>query len=321
MLTAGIHTASAQEMLIKLSLDRDSILVGDQVDMTLDVAYDKAIQFSFPALGDTLMPGIEILKTSKIDTLRSKKNENLINVQRKYTITSFDGGIAYVLPQISFALGHGEVVDTFTSNQLTLKVAFPPMDSTFVLNDIKPPVKYPVTFLEALPYVGGGLLLIALIAFLIYYIDQRRKNQPVFFKPKPKEPAHIIALRDLDKLKHDQLWQHGKVKDFYTRISEIIRVYIEDRYQIQAMEQTSDEILRSFYEAKVCDKALVDKLREVFYVSDLAKFAKYTPQPDENETSLTNIYSFVERTKLEVSNVAPQSETESSTTTDSEQHV
>ncbi len=315
------NAATAQDMLIKLSLDRDSILVGDQVDMTLNVAYNKAIQFNFPTLGDTLMPGVEIVKTSKIDTLRSKKNEELINVQRKYTLTSFDGGIAYMLPQITFTLQRGETVDTFTSNQLQLKVAFPPMDSTFTPNDIKPPVHYPITFGEVLPYVGGGLLLVALVAFIIYYIEQRRKNQPVFFKPKPKEPAHITALRDLDKLKQEQLWQHGKVKEFYTRISEIIRVYIEDRYNIQAMEQTSDEILRTFDETECCDKALVNKLREVFFVSDLAKFAKYAPQSDENEMSLNNIYLFVEKTKLEASNLAPQDEATTSTATDSEKNV
>ncbi len=318
----GAHTAPAQDILIKLSLDRDSILVGDQVDMTLDVSYNKAIQFSFPALGDTLMPGVEILRSSKIDTLKGKKNDDLVNVQRRYTLTSFDGGIAYSLPQISFTLNRGAVADTFTSNRLTLKVAFPPMDSTFTPNDIKPPVQYPITFMEVLPYVGAGLLLLALVAFLIYYIDRRRKNKPVFFKPKPKEPAHVVALRELDKVKKEQLWQHGKVKDFYTRLSEIIRTYIEDRYSIQAMEQTSDDILRSFDDAKCCDKALVDKLREMFYISDLAKFAKYTPQPDENEMSLANVYLFVERTKQELSSVAPDSApAAASAATDSEENV
>jgi hypothetical protein len=308
-------------MLIKLSLDRDSILVGDQVDMTLNVAYSKAIQFSFPTLGDTLMPGVEIVKTSKIDTLRSKKNEELINVQRRYTLTSFDGGILYTLPQVTFTLNRGEAVDTFTSNRLQLKVAFPPMDSAFTPNDIKPPVHYPITIGEVMPYVGGGLLLVALVAFLIYYIDQRRKNQPVFFKSKPKEPAHVTALRDLDKLKQEQLWQSGKVKEFYTRISEIIRVYIEERYSIQAMEQTSDEILRAFDEAECCEKSLVNKLREVFFVSDLAKFAKYAPQPDENEMSLNNIYLFVEKTKMEAGSTAPQDEAAASTATDLEKNV
>jgi hypothetical protein len=297
----GAKSAPAQDddILIKLSLDRDSILVGDQVDMTLQVSYSKSIQFAFPTLGDTLMPGIEIVKTSKVDTLRSKKEEDRVNVQRKYTLTSFDGNIIYTLPKIVLSLNRGVAVDTFTSNELTLKVAFPPMDSTFTPNDIKPPVHYPVTIAEAAPYIGGGLLLLALIALAVYYISRRDANRPLFFKPKPKEPAHIIAFRALDKLKGEQLWQHGRVKEFHTRISEIIRMYIEDRYDVQAMEQTSEEILRDFELKNICPKDYLDLLREVFYTSDLVKFAKLVPPPDENESCFQLTQQFVEKTKQE----------------------
>ncbi|MDR1415928.1 MAG: hypothetical protein LBJ57_00750 [Prevotellaceae bacterium] len=296
----GAKSAPAQDdILIKLSLDRDSVLVGDQVDLTLQVSYSKSILFSFPVLGDTLMPGIEIVKTSKVDTLRSKKEEDRVSVQRKYTLTSFDGGIVYTLPKIMLSLNRGVAVDTFTSNELTLKVAFPPMDSTFTPNDIKPPVQYPITFAEAAPYVGGGILLAALVAFAIYYISRRRSNRPIFFRPKPKEPAHVVALRELDRLKGEQLWQQGRAKEFHTRISEIIRVYIEDRYSVQAMEQTSEEILHDLEQSKLCVQEHLESLREVFYTSDLVKFAKFMPPPDENESCFHRTQLLVEKTKLE----------------------
>jgi hypothetical protein len=296
----GATLAPAQDdILIKLSLDRDSILVGDQVDMTLQVSYSKSILFSFPALGDTLMPGVEIIKTSAIDTLRSKEKEDWVNVQRKYTLTSFDGGVIYTLPKIVLIHNRGEAVDTVASNELTLKVAPPPMDSTFTPNDIKPPVQYPITIAEAAPYVGGAILLLALIAFAVYYISRRSANRPLFFKPKPKEPAHIVALRALEKLKGEQLWQQGRVKEFHTRISEIIRLYIEDRYCIQAMEETSEEILRDLEANALCPKEHLDALRDVFYTSDLVKFAKFVPPPDENESCFHLTQQFVEKTKRE----------------------
>jgi hypothetical protein len=294
------HKAStAQDLSINLSLERDSILIGDQVDMTLNIAYSKSLAFVFPEIGDTLTPGIEVVKRSPLDTLRSKKGEDLITVERKFTLTSFDAGVIYTLPRFQFFLNNKEGgVDTIVSNQLTLKVAFPPMDSTWQPNDIKAPIEYPITFAEAAPYVGGGLLLVALLVFFIYYLNQRRNNQPVFFKPKPKEPAHIIALRDLQKLKEEQLWQQNRTKDFYTRISEIIRVYIEDRFAVSAMEQTSDEILAEFEAQKICTKKDLEVLREVFYTSDLVKFAKHTPAPDENETCFHCTQEFVEQTKI-----------------------
>jgi hypothetical protein len=187
--------------------------------------------------------------------------------------------------------------DTISSNQLTLKVAYPPMDSTWQPNDVKPPIEYPVTFAEAAPYVFGGLLIVALIVFLIYFLHQRNKNKPLFFRPKPKEPPHIIALRDLKKLKDEKMWQQGKTKEFYTRISEIVRVYIEDRFSIPAMEQTSDEILQVFEQLKACAKEDLEELRNVFYTSDLVKFAKFTPTPDINENCFRHTELFVEKTK------------------------
>lgn len=306
-LTAATLAPAQDDILIKLSLDRDSILVGDQVDMTLQVSYSKSILFSFPALGDTLMQGVEIVKTSKVDTLRNKKGEDRVNVQRRYTLTSFDGNVIYTLPKITLTLNRGEAVDTFASNELTLKVALPPMDSTFTPHDIKPPVEYPITMVEAAPYVGGGILLLALVAFAVYYFSRRSANRPLFFKPKPREPAHIIALRALEKLKGEQLWQQGRVKEFHTKISEIIRVYIEDRYSIQAMEQTSEEILRDFELSNLCSKEHLDTLREVFYTSDLVKFAKFVPPPDENESCYQLTQQFVEKTKREEEEVRAKS--------------
>jgi hypothetical protein len=314
---AGIFQifAQAQPMRVELSLSRDSITVGDQVEMTLRIAYDPSIAFEFPVVGDTLMPHIEVLQQSEIDTLPRAKNDSLLAVERRYTLTCFNAGVIYTLPQFQFVIGNfAGGSDTISSNQLTLKVGFPPMhntykpndsipekiDTTFVPNDIKPPVKYPYTFAEVAPYVGGALLLLALVVFAIYYLDRRRKNMPVFFKPKPKEPAHIIALRDLQKLKNEKLWQQGKAKDFYTRISEIVRVYIEDRFAIPAMEQTSDEILSAFEAQHVCDERELTELREVFSISDLVKFAKHTPAPDENENCFAHTQEFVEKTKLEL---------------------
>ncbi|MGL4908644.1 MAG: hypothetical protein ACRC9X_07490 [Bacteroidales bacterium] len=293
----------AQEVSIELTLERDSIIVGDQVDLTISIAYSKWLNLNFPAFGDTLTPGIEIVARSTMDTLLSKKEHDLVNVICTYTLTSFDGGVIYSLPKIQMLLQNGETVDTFSSNEVQLKVAFPPMDSTFTPHDIKLPLNYPITFIEAFPYVFGSLLFIVIIVFLFYYLQQCKKNQPLFFKPKPKEAAHIIALRELDKIKREQLWQQGKVKEFHTRLSEITRNYLEQRYAVQAMEQTSEEILRALKTDSLCHTQWIDKLSEIFAVSDLAKFANYAPQSDENELCFARVHQFVEQTLQEDTSV------------------
>lgn len=292
---------------IEVILEKDTILIGDQIYMTADATHAREMHFHFPDVGDTIATGVLVLEQSNLDTIRNKKKEDFITVRKKYKITSYTPFVTYHMG-FNFVLMDDEdgMFDTIYSNQPTLTV-FPPMiDSTFVPNDIKAPVEYPLTFSEIAPYVIGGIVLLALIVFLIYYFIQRRRNQPVFFRPKPKEPPHIIAIRDLNTLKDEKLWQQGKVKEYYTKISEIIRVYIEDRFDIPAMEQTSDEILQSFISGKNCEPALLNKLKEVFYTSDLVKFAKHTPLPDENEICYKNIYDFVLQTKEEV--VIPQKE-------------
>ncbi|MDR1227148.1 MAG: hypothetical protein LBK47_09680 [Prevotellaceae bacterium] len=302
--------ATTQEILIKASLDRDSILVGDQVDMTLNIAYSKSLNFLFPAVGDTLMPGVEVVKQGKLDTIRNKKKEDLITVERKFTLTSFEAGVIYSLPKFQLLLNRNSSIDTISSSQLTLKVMPPPMDSTWTPNGVKPPIEYPITFGEAIPYVSGALLVLAIIAFVLYYLDRRAKNKPLFSSPKPKEPAHVIAFRALDKLKEDKLWQQSKTKEYYTRISEILRVYTEDRYGVPAMEQTSDEILKAMTELNLCSKEQLGKLSEVFAVSDLVKFAKFTPTPMENESSYSSSRLFVEQTmKMETTSIAPTEDT------------
>jgi hypothetical protein len=153
--------------------------------------------------------------------------------------------------------------------------------------------------MEVLPWALSGLAVLALIAFVIYIIIRRKQHKPIFFKPKPKEPPHIIALRELDKIKSDKLWQNNKVKLYYTRITDVLRVYMEGRYKIQAMEQTSEEILTTLTSMPVPGE-LMDKLRELLSVSDLVKFAKYQPMTDDNDKALATAQEFVNHTKEEI---------------------
>jgi len=113
-------------------------------------------------------------------------------------------------------------------------------------------------------------------------------------------PAHIIALQELDKLKGDQLWQHDKVKEYYTRMTDVLRVYIEDRFKVPAMEQTTFEILSDFKANKsLIDAESYNGLKDILELADLVKFAKLTPLPDDNHQSLNSAYLFVQYTKIE----------------------
>jgi len=187
------------------------------------------------------------------------------------------------------------------SNSLILYVKFPPVDLKKGPVDIKKPFSAPITFKEIAPWLLGIILLAAIIFLVIYAISRRNKNRPLFQRPpKPKLPPHLIALQELDKLKNEQLWQQEKVKDYYTRLTDIIRVYIEDRFVMAAMEQTTPEILDGFknLQAQIDAKSVLE-LKEILELADLVKFAKLTPLPDENFNMLSNAYQFVKETTRE----------------------
>lgn len=118
---------------------------------------------------------------------------------------------------------------------------------------------------------------------------------------KPKEPAHIIALRELDRIKAEKLWQKDKVKQYYSEVTETIRVYIENRFDIPAMEHTSDETISAFrYRRDLLNDKNFTNLSRMLMLADMVKFAKYSPLPDDNSGTLLDAYFFVNDTKKEV---------------------
>jgi hypothetical protein len=121
----------------------------------------------------------------------------------------------------------------------------------------------------------------------------------MLFKEKPKEPAHVVALRALERIKNEKLWQKGQVKLFYSQLTDTLRVYMEERFSFPAMEQTSPEILKSLKGVDLTDDKLLTKMQKILETADLAKFARYEPLPDENDLCLISALFFVNQTKAE----------------------
>jgi hypothetical protein len=172
------------------------------------------------------------------------------------------------------------------------------VDTTKSIKDIKGPLSVPWTFMEILPYLIGIILLAAIIWFVIYYIRKRRRGEALIDFSKPKLPPHEEAMKALEALRNKKLWQNNKVKEYYTELTEIIRIYIEKRFGIIAMEMTTDEIAVSFKTIDIPDP-LKMKLNESLVLADLVKFAKAHPLPNEHDICLDNAFEFVKKTKLE----------------------
>ena len=304
ILFLSLSVVKGQEIRLKTALEHDSIWLGDQIKLMIVVEQASGTKIEFPHLPDSIQK-IEILKKSKIDTSRLEGSR--IQLKQTYLVTCFDSGAHYI-PSFYFRFKSGDRTDSLRSNDLTLFVKYPKVDLNKGPVDIKKPFSAPVTFKEIAPWLLGIILLAAIIFMIIYAISRRNKNRPLFQRPpKPKLPPHLIALQELDKLKNEQLWQQEKVKDYYTRLTDIVRVYIEDRFVMTAMEQTTPEILTGFKNLKTqIDAKSVIELKEILELADLVKFAKLTPLPDENFNMLSNAYLFVKETTKEPVNELPE---------------
>ncbi len=291
----------AQTVSVNAKLDSTLIFIGGQMNLTLELSQPKDVTISFPVFTDTITKSIEVVSATPIDTTFLENNR--ITLTQQYNITSFDSGLQYI-PPIKFELAEDEVHKIYETQPMALMVInpFENVDPQKGISDIKKPIDSPFSLAELLPYLPWILLALAVIGAIVYLIYRYRKNKslkPRVKKTKPKEPAHIIALRNLNRIKAEKLWQKDKVKKYHSEITETLRQYIEDRLNIQALEQTTEETLESLKRVELPDKDAYGKLKQILELADLVKFAKLKPLPDENELSMINSLFFVNQTKKE----------------------
>jgi hypothetical protein len=290
---------NAQRIKATATLDSANVLLGDQVRLFLEIDHPKSIDVAFPDVPDTLLRKIEVLDRTSTDTFELD-DETFQKQIRSFLITSFDSG-SYRIPPFWFRINLDGRIDSIPTNGLIFNVYSMPVDTTRGPTDIKMPYDAPVTLKEVIPYILGAILLAAILFFIFYAIGRRKQNKPVFSLPrKPKEPAHVVALRELDRIKKEKLWQKGKTKQYYSEITEALRKYIEARFEIPAMELTSDETLASFrYRRDLLKEKTFENLSGILKLADLVKFAKYKPLPDDDNLTLVNAYFFVNDTMRE----------------------
>lgn len=306
----SISSMQAQKASAHATIQPSEILIGEQALINLQVIAPKDMEILFPIYQDSIVAGLEVLSMGNPDTT-IVDNVRTINV--KYLVTSFDSTLYYI-PSMPISDG----VDTIYSNSFGLKVTAPELkDSTLAylermkagetdsidfnelqLNDIKPIQKAPFSWKDLLSLLWIPLIILILLAIIgaIIYLIIKKNKKGYFFTPPPLLAPHVRAMKSLDKIKEEKIWQQERYKEFYTQLTDVLRRYINERYGINSLEMTSDEIL-SIIRTKAEEDSVYNNLKQVLSVADLVKFAKYKPFIDENDLSLMNSYFFVNQTK------------------------
>lgn len=301
LLTCGSSVLRAQDIKATATLDSNSIIIGQQTQLRLSVQFNdlKKVQVNFPVFADTIRKEVEVVAESKIDTVFNEKAPYKYTLTKTFSVTSFDSGY-WAIPPFRFDVNRNDT-NAIYSEPLLLQVNTMPVDTTLAIKEIKAPYEETYTWIDWLKdnmyVVYTGLAAILVIIIIILFIRYFRKVPPPMVAVEvPKIPAHVIAYEKLEKLKSEKLWQEGKLKAYHSLLTDILREYIENRFKIQALEQTTDEILFGFRNIAI-DEDSKGKLKQVLVLADLVKFAKENPLPGENELSMTNVYDFVNGTK------------------------
>lgn len=256
------------------ALDRSELRIGEQAVVTLRWSGGAGVEW--PLIGDTISTRIEVVHKAPIDTA-----EQGAVLEQRVTVTSFDTGY-WAIPPFRFGTGQGDV----ESAPLLLHVLAYPVDSSALPKEPKPihaaPFSLSWWIREHAAWIAGALA-VALAAAFLWVLVRRMKNRPAqHVEEAPPLPLHERYLLELDALERERLWQHGEHKSYQSRLTDLLRGYIEERYQVPALERTTDELVQ---ELKVSPLSLEQQalLANALRTADLVKFAKALPSPQENE--------------------------------------
>ena len=277
---------------------RDSILVADRLlyGFELDNVPDSTV-LAFPKIGNPYMKDVIALPMWQVDTLKIQKikanNTRLLNIRATIAIQPFEEG-TYELPPLFVQRIHSDgTVDTLQFERQTIEVFTMPVDTaTFVPHDLREQAGYPVTVAEVAPWVLGFWAVALLVVGLVSWILSRRRNAE---GPAFREPAHITALRKLDKWRGAKFWAPEKQKQFYSGVTDALREYIVARYGVGAMEMTTAEIFDGLRGTDI-PADLYQEMKDLFERADFVKFAKYIATPEDNATVLPQAVRFVTST-------------------------
>jgi len=289
----------AGQAYLKQLQPRDSILIADQVEYGFQLdSLAEGTAIALPEFAEVNGDTLTLIRNWQLDTTATlrvrqpggKGRKQLYNVRGSIVLAPFEEG-TYHLPAIPVLRG----TDTLLFEGLDMEVKTMPVDTaTFQIHDIKGQMRYPLTFKEVLPWLGAFWLLAAIVIAAVCVVQLRRRRAAG--ADKPKDPAYIVALRELDKWRGDKFWAPDKQKAFYSGITDALKTYIEDRFGVDAPEMTTAELFDALKGAEDLPAELREELRGVFECADFVKFAKHTASDEDNARALPTAVRFVTST-------------------------
>jgi len=295
------------------AFDRDSVMIGDQFYLQVRVSKDMMQAVAFPEFPNgEIAPGVELLEEFAPDTIATDGRRHTIG--KRYRVTAWEEGDYRISPYPALYADKNVVDTLWSADSLRVRVA------SFAIDlakdrpyDIKPPVAVSLRFGEISLWLAMILAGLAVVASAVWLLMKYRRRIPLLGGTRPDLPPHVEAIRRLEALRNQRLPESGRVKQYYSAVTDILRVYLLRRFGIGAMEMTSAEILQAVetpHRAGEVDDKRMGDLAEILTTADLVKFAKWEPDQAEADKAYYDAYYFVEETKAAVEGQAEETEKE-----------
>ena len=288
----GLHAQVSVEAMI----DSIQILVGQQAHVTLTAVAKENSKVEFPQFKPTQMitPGVEVLGSQELES--QQEDNGFVTRATVYTLTSFDDTLYYLPPMTVKIDGKPYKSKSLALKVLTIDVDTTNVDQFFGPKDVQ---DNPFQWSDWSLTFWLSVLMLVLLAICYYLYLRMRDNKPIIthIRIVKKLLPHQKAMQQIEQIKAEKMVTAEDSKEYYTRLTDTIRKYIEERYGFSAMEMTSSEIIAKLMETQ--DEGALSELRHLFLTADLVKFAKYSTLINENDMNLVNAIDFINQTKLE----------------------
>jgi len=294
ILCMGCLPAMAQDARVSAKIDAKQITVGDQARLFIELTHKPATgRVQWAEFPDSL-PALEIVEKGRIDTI---KRGDFVIYKQRLLVTGFDSGMYYVPSFVFPIIPNQGTAYTVQTDSFPLLVQTVAVDTSKPFIGIKGIRQVQSTWLDYIWYIVGAVVFIILAIFIFFYFIKNKKvAAPPPPPPAPVETLQEQAIRMLRTLDDRQLWQQNRVKEYYTELTDIIRGYIEARYNKPAMELTSEQLLasaRRHHEMQPHNTLLAN----ILYAADMAKFAKAQPLPQEHVQAMQDAIEYINVTK------------------------
>ena len=302
ILSSLFFSVAHAQVTVEAAIDSIEMLIGEQVHVTVTATTKEGSKVEFPVFKplQQIIPGVEVLKSTELGT--KGKDNGFVDRQVVYTLTSFDDTLYYLPPFVVKVDGK-----PYESKSLALKVVGIEVDTTHVEKFFGPKdvQDNPFQWSDWSLLFWLSVLMLVLMAVGYYLYLRLRDNKPIITRIRivKRLLPHQKAMKEIEQIKADKMQNSENAKEYYTKLTDTLRKYIEDRYGFNAMEMTSSEIIGRLEQALSDDTESADtmkaELRQLFTTADLVKFAKYSTMINENDANLVSAIDFINQTKLE----------------------